>query len=72
MKKKQEDAHTKASERLKKLKDHKSAAALGAIANMTRNSQFFRAKDLSDHAVHQIQHAEEKMTRCVGVAVNFS
>ena len=72
LKNKQEYAHTKASERLKKLKDHKSAAALDAIANMTKNSQFFRANDLSDHAVHQIQHAEEKMTRCVGVVVNFS
>ena len=64
LKKKQEDAHTKASERLKKLKDHKSAAALDAIANMTKNSQFFRVKDLSGHAVYQIQRAEEKLTRC--------
>ena len=64
LKKKQEFAHNKASERLKKLKDHKSAAALDAIANMTKNSQFFRVKDLSDHAVYQIQRAEEKLTRC--------
>ena len=64
LKKKQEDAHTKASERLKKLKNHKSAAALDAIANMTKNSQFFRVKDLSDHAVYQIQRAEEKLTLC--------
>ena len=64
LKKKQEDAHTKASERLKKLKDHKSAAALDAIASMTKHSQYFRVKDLSDHAVYQIQRAEEKLTRC--------
>ena len=46
------------------MKDHKSAAALDAIANMTKNSQFFRVKDLSDHAVYQIQRADEKLTLC--------
>ena len=60
----QEAAQKKARERLEQLKNHQSLAALAAIDSLTKNSQYYTAKNLPPQALEAIRESHTRLTYC--------